>query len=66
MAESVIRLYKTECVRHDGHGVASTISSSPPLSWVWWFNEIRLHSEIRYVTPIGSQQHPLLGGPSLY
>ena len=56
------------------HGVASTTSSSPP--WVCWFNEIRLHSEIGYVTPIEfeqhhyrqnhSQQHPLLGEPSLH
>jgi putative transposase len=30
MAESVIGLYKTECVRHEGPGAAPTTSSSPP------------------------------------
>jgi putative transposase len=46
------------------------------LNWVWWFNEIRLHSEIGYMPPVefeqryyrhlSTQQQPLLGEPSLH
>jgi hypothetical protein len=46
------------------------------MPWVWWFNEIRLHSEIGYRTPIefeqdhyrqiNSQPQPRLGEPSPY
>ncbi len=76
MAESVIGLYKTECVEHEGpwHGVDDVELAT--LNWVWWFNEIRLHGEIGHVPPIeyeniyyrqiNAQQHPLLGEPSLH
>jgi putative transposase len=52
MAESVIGLYKTECVRHEGpwHGVDDLELAT--LNWVWWFNEIRLHGEIGHVPPV--------------
>ena len=43
---------------------------------MWWFNHVRIHGEIGYVTPvefenayhrqINPQQHPLLGEPSLH
>jgi putative transposase len=76
MAESVIGLYKTECVRHEGPWRGVDDLELATMTWVWWFNEIRLHSEISYVTPIefeqdhyrqiDSQQQPLLGEPSLY
>lgn len=76
MAESVIGLYKTECVRHEGPWRGVDDLELATMSWVWWFNEIRLHSEIGYVTPIefenhhyhqiDSQQQPLLGAPSLH
>jgi putative transposase len=76
MAESVIGLYKTECVRHEGPWRGVDDLELATMSWVWWFNEIRLHSEIGYVTPIefeahhyrqiDSQPHPRLGEPSLY
>jgi putative transposase len=76
MAESVIGLYKTELVRHEGPWRGVDDLELATMSWVWWFNEIRLHGEIGYVTPIefendhhsrkNAQQQPLLGEPSLY
>jgi len=76
MAESVIGLYKTECVRHEGPWRGVDDLELATLNWVWWFNEIRIHGEIGYVTPIefeeahyrmlNAQRHPLLGEPSLY
>lgn len=51
MAESVIGLYKTECVHHERpwRGVEDLDLATP--NWVWWYNEIRLHSEIGHVPP---------------
>jgi putative transposase len=76
MAESVIGLYKTECVRHEGPWRGVDDLELATMSWVWWFNEIRLHSEIGYVTPVefeqdyyrqmNARQQPLLGEPSLH
>jgi putative transposase len=76
MAESVIGLYKTECVRHEGPWRGVDDLELATLNWVWWFNEIRIHGEIGYVTPIefeqehyrqiNTQLHPQLGEPSLH
>jgi putative transposase len=76
MAESVIGLYKTECVRHEGPWRGVDDLELATLNWVWWFNQIRIHGEIGYVTPIefetayyqqiNAQEHPLLGEPSLH
>jgi putative transposase len=72
MAESVIGLYKRECVRHDGPFRTVDELELATLSWVDWFNHDRLHSELGYLTPIefehalNAQQRPLLGEPSLY
>jgi putative transposase len=76
MAESVIGLYKTECVRHEGPWRGVDDLELATLNWVWWFNEIRLHGEIGYVPPVAfenayyrqidSQPQPQLGEPSLY
>jgi putative transposase len=52
MAESVIGLYKTECVRHDGPFRSVDDLELATLSWVHWFNTNRLHSALHYVTPI--------------
>jgi putative transposase len=76
MAESVIGLYKTECVRHDGPFRSVDDLELATLSWVHWFNTGRLHSALDYVTPIeyeteyyrqiNSRQQPLPGKPALH
>ena len=72
LAESVIGLYKRECVRHDGPFRTVDELELATLSWVDWFNHDRLHGELGHVTPIefeqtvNAQQQPLLGEPSLY
>jgi len=76
LAESVIGLYKTECIRHEGPWRGVDDLELGTLSWVHWFNETRLHSSIGHVPPIEfeaehyrhntSRQHPLPGEPSLH
>jgi len=76
MAESVIGLYKTECVRHEGPWRGVDDLELATLNWVWWFNEIRLHSEIGYVPPTEHERdyyrhnthrpQPRPGEPALY
>jgi len=76
MAESVVGLYKTECVRHEGPWHSVDDVELATLNWVWWFNEVRLHGEIGHVPPLeyetnyyrhnNPQPQPLLGEPSLH
>ena len=76
LAESVVGLYKTECVKVDGPFRTVDELELATLSWVHWFNENRLHSAIGYRTPleaeqqyyrqIDSRQHPLSGQPALH
>ncbi len=76
MAESVIGLYKTECVRHEGPWRGVDDLELATLNWVWWFNNIRLHSSIGHVPPIEYEQtyyrhnnprhQPESGQPALY
>ncbi len=76
MAESVIGLYKNECVKIDGPFMTVDQLELATLSWVHWFNEHRLHSSIGYLPPveyeqayyrqITSQQHPLPGELTLH
>ena len=76
LAESVIGLYKNECVKPDGPFRTVDDLELATLSWVHWFNTGRLHSSIGYVTPvefeeqyyrqINSQQQPLPGEPALH
>jgi putative transposase len=51
LAESLIGLYKTECVRHDGPFRTIGQLELATASWVDWFNTARLHSAIDYNTP---------------
>lgn len=76
LAESVIGLYKRECVRHDGPFRTVDELELATLSWVDWFDHGRLHGELGHVTPVefetgyyqttNTQPHPRLGEPSLY
>lgn len=76
LAESVVGLYKTECVKLDGPFRTVDELELATLSWVHWFNENRLHSSIGYLTPIeaenayyreiNSQPQPMLGELALH
>ncbi len=57
MAESIIGLYKTECVRRDGPFRTVDDLELTTLSWVHWFNEHRLHSALGYLPPAEYEEH---------
>ena len=56
MAESVIGLYKAECVRHEGPVRTVDDLELRTLTWVHWFDHARLHSSLGYVPPIEFEQ----------
>ncbi len=56
LAETVVGLYKTECVKTDGPFRTADELELATLSWVHWFNEDRLHSSIDYLTPIEKEE----------
>ena len=70
-AESLIGLYKAECVRPDGPWRGPEDLELATLSWVHWFNSTRLHSSFGHAPPIefeeayhrqnDSRQQPLPG-----
>jgi putative transposase len=51
MAESVIGLYKTEVIRHEGPWKGLEEVEFATLEWVDWFNNTRLLEPIGYVPP---------------
>lgn len=51
-AESVIGLYKTECVRPEGPWRGVDDLELATASWVAWFNQHRLHSALGHVPPL--------------
>ena len=57
LAETVVGLYKTECVRHDGPWRGVDDLELATLSWVHWFNTSRLHSRIGNIPPIEYEQN---------
>jgi putative transposase len=75
-AESLIGLYKAECVRRDGPFRTVDDLELATLSWVHWFNTNRLHSSIGYLPPtefeatyyrhINARQQPLPAESSLH
>jgi transposase InsO family protein len=52
MAESVIGLYKTELIRHEGPWRNLEHVELATLGWVSWFNKERLLEPIGWVSPI--------------
>jgi putative transposase len=56
MAESVIGLYKAECVRHEGPVRTVDDLELRTLTWVHWFNHTRLHSALGHVPPVEFEQ----------
>ena len=76
LAESVIGLYKTECVRRDGPWRSVDDLELATLSWVHWFNTQRLHTGIGTIPPVEHEQSyyrqqqaredPISGEPSLH
>ena len=51
LAESVIGLYKTEVIRHEGPWRGLEEVELATLEWVWWFNECRLLEPLGYLPP---------------
>lgn len=76
MAESVIGLYKAECVAQDGPFKTVEELELATLTWVDWYNTGRLHSSIGYVPPAEyeaayyakrtPQDQPVPGEPALH
>jgi putative transposase len=56
-AESVISLYKRECVQLDGPFRAVDDLELATLSWVHWFNHQRLHGSLDHVPPVEFEQN---------
>ena len=58
--ESVIGLYKTECIRttvfHAGPYRTLADVEYATAGWVDWYNNRRLHSTLDYLTPIEYEQ----------
>ncbi len=54
--ESLIGLYKLECVRPEGPWRGVDDLELATLNWVHWFNEHRLHSALGYVPPTENEQ----------
>jgi len=52
LAETVVGLYKNECVKIDGPFRTIDELELATLSWVHWFNKNRLHSAIGDIPPI--------------
>ena len=52
LAESVVGLYKAECVDFEGPWRTVEELELATLLWVDWYNTTRLHSSIGYLTPV--------------
>lgn len=56
LAESVIGLYKAECIHREGPWRNADDVELATLNWVHWFNHHRLHSAIGDIPPIEYEQ----------
>ncbi len=55
-AESLIGLYKTECVALDGPFRTVDQLELATCDWIDWYNTIRLHSAIGYLAPVAYER----------
>jgi len=62
--ESVIGLYKAECVRRDGPIRTVEDLELVTSSWVHWFNTRRLHSMIGNIPPVEYEQNYYAAQPA--
>jgi len=56
LAETMIGLYKTEVIHHEGPWRSLEQVELATLEWVWWFNERRLMEPLGYLTPAEFEQ----------
>jgi transposase InsO family protein len=56
LAETIIGLYKTELVHHQGPWKSGDALESATLGWVDWFNHRRLLEAIGWATPTGFEE----------
>ncbi len=56
LAETIIGLYKTEVIRHEGPWRGLEQVELATLEWVWWFNERRLMEPLGYLSPAEYEQ----------
>ena len=56
LAETIVGLYKAECVDHEGPWRTLEELELATLFWVDWYNTTRLHSSIGYLTPATYEQ----------
>ena len=56
LAETIIGLYKTEVIRHEGPWRGLEQVELAMLEWVWWFNERRLMEPLGYLSPAEYEQ----------
>ncbi len=56
LAESIIGLYKTEVIHHEGPWAHAVDVEIATLEWVHWFNHDRLYEVLGYVPPVEYEQ----------
>ena len=56
MAESLIGLYKAEVIHHLGPWRGQDEVEYATLEWAQWYNDVRLHSELDYLSPTGYEK----------
>ena len=52
LPETVVGLYKTECIRRDGPFRTLEALELATADWVHWFNHHRLHGTLGHRTPV--------------
>jgi putative transposase len=65
LAETVIGLYKTECIHREGPWRDAAHVELATCSWMDWFNTHRLHSALGYQTPMEYETGYFLDSPGV-